>query len=426
MSKSPDLPYYGEAVSSTSRKLKRCSQKSPDTNYSALKINKLTVKFPHPKPYPAQNTMMWKIIMALDQEKNALVESPTGSGKTISFLCSAIAWLKTHKKDKVLIKDDNLECARNLKNELDQGRITMDQYVSDTAKLQLALKDSQKSPRIWIGTRTHQQIGQIISELKDSPYSHNIDNSCLASRERMCVNPRAKNHETKSCNDACSELVKNRHCKYHTAIQKGPIDNHAKLDSLMRAGITPHYGVWDIEDLVEKGKQQEFCPYYAAQRVVAKQAKGSGQWVRSSAEIIVCPYQYLIDPSVRSNFDIKNDIIIIDEAHNIEGQCREAASLRLSKKDLDDMISSIESVIETYKKWMVEYNNTNEKTLQFWDERVVCNEQLMAVIKKIGLFLMLMWDDRRRYNVIQDSYRKTNFIRNWESKSAVLSLFKVF
>ena len=35
-----------------------------------------------------------QIITALNKHENALLESPTGSGKSLALLCSALAWLK--------------------------------------------------------------------------------------------------------------------------------------------------------------------------------------------------------------------------------------------------------------------------------------------------------------------------------------------
>ena len=79
--------------------------------------------------------------------------------------------------------------------------------------------------------------------------------------------------------------------------------------------------IFDIEDLVKAGKRIKGCPYYAS-RVMA-----------IDAEIIFCPYTYLLDPGIREslNIDLRGNIVILDEAHNAEDVCREAGSLHLQE-----------------------------------------------------------------------------------------------
>lgn len=42
--------------------------------------------------------------------------------------------------------------------------------------------------------------------------------------------------------------------------------------------------VWDIEDLVTLGKRVAGCPYYASRKIY------------EGAEVVFCPYNYIIDP----------------------------------------------------------------------------------------------------------------------------------
>lgn len=64
------------------------------------KMAGIPVLFPH-KAYPSQIAMMSKIITSLQKGRNCLLESPTGSGKSLALLCGALAWQK-HEIDRVI------------------------------------------------------------------------------------------------------------------------------------------------------------------------------------------------------------------------------------------------------------------------------------------------------------------------------------
>ena len=55
------------------------------------------VYFPF-KPYDCQEEYMKRVIDSCKQSENALLESPTGTGKTLSLLCGALAWLKAERE----------------------------------------------------------------------------------------------------------------------------------------------------------------------------------------------------------------------------------------------------------------------------------------------------------------------------------------
>ena len=64
------------------------------------------------------------------------------------------------------------------------------------------------------------------------------------------------------------------------------------------------------------GKKHNICPYYLAKSRLP------------GADIVVLPYQYLLNRQIRRQMqlNLKNSIILFDEAHNIDGMCEEVLS----------------------------------------------------------------------------------------------------
>lgn len=80
--------------------------------------------------------------------------------------------------------------------------------------------------------------------------------------------------------------------------------------------------VLDIEDLVKVGQKHKCCPYFLAKEL------------KQNADIVFMPYNYLLDPKTRRSqgIDLQNTIVLLDEAHNVEKVCEEAASLQVLKQ----------------------------------------------------------------------------------------------
>lgn len=55
-------------------------------------LKNIPISFPY-VPYDVQITMIESAITAIIEKKNALLESPTGTGKTLCLLVASLAWL---------------------------------------------------------------------------------------------------------------------------------------------------------------------------------------------------------------------------------------------------------------------------------------------------------------------------------------------
>eukprot|EP00906_Rhabdomonas_costata_P002757 RCo004286 len=76
-------------------------------------VDGLAVEFPF-TPYASQVEVMEMAIRALRQGQHALLESPTGSGKSLALLCSALAWQRAQRSNQAGKAADMSSCVPTL------------------------------------------------------------------------------------------------------------------------------------------------------------------------------------------------------------------------------------------------------------------------------------------------------------------------
>ena len=171
--------------------------------------------------------------------------------------------------------------------------------------------------KIIYTTRTHSQISQIIRELRKTCYKPRT--AVLASRDHTCVNSEIrKNISGNILNIKCRKnCVK---CAYYNGVLSD------KREYML-----------DIEELFKNGKAKTFCPFYQ-QIEIAK----------SYSDIVFMPYNYIFDEDINKIMEISitNDIIIVDEAHNIRRVCEDSKSIEIKNTDFDDIISDLEAFLK--------------------------------------------------------------------------------
>ncbi|KAJ6245713.1 fanconi anemia group j protein [Anaeramoeba flamelloides] len=99
-----------------------------------------------------------------------------------------------------------------------------------------------------------------------------------------------------------------------------------------------------MEDLKEFGSEQCVCPYYLS------------RGLQKEADLVLSPYNYLIQPSIRKllKIDLDNQVVVIDEAHNIENSARESLNFNASLEDLERITIELREKLIKYGQKFVE------------------------------------------------------------------------
>lgn len=406
-------------------------------------------KFGHPyEPYEIQLQLMRCIYDALSGgAKVAVLESPTGTGKTLSLICSVVSWLRENKPDllagdwgedqdeeeedddepdwvnemyKSSVLGSRLQAMRDYEDHLEelskQLRVLVPEiksngfkrrktpshvevsvaetdflaqpYESDSEEVsvgttsrerektaldlevkamlaKLESKSNEKSSskrenfnpvKIFYASRTHSQLNQFASQLRLPHFKSSfVDQQVpeerlkyvpLASRKQLCINEDVKKWgNVEAINDACADLVKSpKGCQFYQ-----PSSSFYKENLSQSFTDNAFAQIQDIEDLGALGKALHVCPYYATRDSLM------------GAEVVTMPYQYLLSESTRLQLgiNIKDSIVIIDEAHNLVETINNIHSAELSLEDLNLCNEGVKRYLDKFRSRLNPGNRVN-------------------------------------------------------------------
>ena len=116
---------------------------------------------------------------------------------------------------------------------------------------------------------------------------------------------------------------------------KNNLDSYQGVSSSSNSALPKQNAALDVEDLVRIGRSERVCPYFHSRDMSTK------------ADLILLPYNYLLDSSIRNTLKFKweNAVIIFDEAHNLERVASDAASCSLSSTDIAACIKELQQVL---------------------------------------------------------------------------------
>ncbi|XP_023134793.2 regulator of telomere elongation helicase 1 isoform X2 [Amphiprion ocellaris] len=325
---------------------------------TSLTLSGVTVKFPFP-PYDCQKEYMKKVIECLQNKVNGVLESPTGTGKTLCLLCATLAW-RDHFKDSI--------SARKIAQRLGGEEMFPNTPLSSWGT---AATDGDKPtyytdvPKIIYASRTHSQLAQVINELKNSSYRPKV--CVLGSREQLCINPDVMRQESNHVKvHMCRAKVSTRSCLYYNNVEEKSTDKDLATSIL------------DVEDLVKYGNKQRVCPYYLSRSL------------KQQADVIFMPYNYLLDPKSRRahNIELNGAVVIFDEAHNVEKTCEESTSFDLTPYDVTSAINAVDKLLLEQAKEASHGNSATEDfNVESLNSGLKIDIETIAKIKQILLDL---------------------------------------
>ncbi|WJX15585.1 DNA helicase [Trifolium repens] len=302
------------------------SAKNPNPK-NVYHIGGLAVEFPY-QPYGSQFAFMGRVISTLNQAQkeghcHALLESPTGTGKSLSLLCSTLAWQHHYKPAPDPTADPLANGGGFLPDEVSLPS------ASENPESEVTNKKQKKKavPTIYYASRTHSQISQLVRELRKTSYR--VPMAVLASRKHYCTNKNIRGKE--NIDEECKLLLKDKELGCPEFKNAHKVKAHP---SLQKGGCNE---VHDIEDLVKVGQSVKGCSYYAARSM------------SDDAQLVFCPYNYIINPVIRGamDVDIKGAIVIFDEAHNIEDISRDAGSVDIEEDILEKLHLELQQLLHS-------------------------------------------------------------------------------
>jgi len=256
-----------------------------------------------------------------------------------------------------------------VQREMSQGAgdedILVEEYFSDEeVDDDYEVDEEDTSRRIFFCSRTHSQLSQFVREVKKSPFGSDISLVSLASRAVMCVNPSVKKLPSQAAiNEKCLELGKKKS-------KSTALDDDSNPTKKSKTGSGCPYNkntgtavlrdqavlaIHDIEDLVAAGRKNQSCPYYASRSAVPL------------AQMVALPYNTLLHAGTRKaiGLNLKNSIVIIDEAHNLLDTITNIHSVNMSGAQLGLAYSQLTQYKERYSTRLKAKNILYIKQLLF-------------------------------------------------------------
>ncbi|KAK8793313.1 hypothetical protein WA158_004672 [Blastocystis sp. Blastoise] len=286
-----------------------------------IDIEGLQVLFPFDTIYPEQYEYMVELKHAIsvrDGNGHALLEMPTGTGKTISILSVVLAFQQADPSMGPLVY-----CTRTIP-ELNQCMRELKRLV----KYRESILGKDMKPTLGI---------------------------CMSSRRNLCINPDINVVSQRETVDAecrrrtASWVRESRQIKQNNVdIEDIPVCTYYENIEKMEGNMFLPNGCYSMDELKDFARQKGVCPYFLTRQSL------------SIANVVILSYQYILDPRISSLlttdlFTRDQSICVFDEGHNLEGVCMETLTVSLDSDTINNSKIAIKK-IKDKQQYMKSFN----------------------------------------------------------------------
>ncbi|XP_046963240.1 ATP-dependent DNA helicase DDX11 [Vanessa cardui] len=298
-------------------------------------------------------------------------------------------FFKKREKDNESNNDNISEEKENIDDQdliIEESEIREDD--SDNEEINLDANE-ENITKIYISSRTHSQLSQFVGEIKRTIFKDSTRVITLASRQHYCINSDVnKLKNANLINERCLDMQKSK-TKSTSIAEEGKVLKKTKTKS---CSACPYYNqnnitklkdqllveIMDMEDIIKCGKQLKACPYYASRMAL------------DESEVVLISHAGIVSSGARSGISLKlkDNVLILDEAHGLTAALENANSAPVSYKQLGSVKTFLEFYINKYRSRF-----SSKSLLQL-------NQVSFIVGKLLGLIKPKSTNDKKQQSTI--------------------------
>ncbi len=281
------------------------------------------IYFPYSKVREIQSAMISDVHNSIKNKKHIIMHAPTGIGKTISALAPALSFA--------------------IKNNLTIFFLTSRQTQ-------------------------HKIVVDTLRQIKEK-FSINFEVADLIGKKVMCLQNEVEPMGNSYFHEFCKSLRDKDECEFYLKARQK--NGTATFDAKLALEDIRQKSPCHVQELIEIGKKNSMCPYELAMLNAV------------GAKVIIADYYYIFSNNIREGFlmkinkELKDVILVIDEAHNLPRRIRESLSqetssaiieyaikeaLRFNYKETMDNLGIVENALFEISKGMAEKEEVISKS----------------------------------------------------------------